>query len=306
MRDLKVSIDDEGLKVFKALSNEQRLNILRALNHGPLNVNEISEKLKLPFSTTAVNIQKLQDSGIITTEIIPGHGNQKVSSKKYDNIIVNLSPVEPANQEDHYIIDLPIGDYVDCQVEPTCGLADENGYIGPLDNPRIFFEPNKRHAQLLWFRKGYIEYRFPNRLPLNAVIKELVISTEACSEAPYHREDWPSDITIWVNNIEIGTWTCLSDFGGERGLYTPVWRKTSSTQYGELKYWKVEQSGSYLDNKKISNITLKDLSLESLPYFPVGIGVKENAKNAGGLNLFGQKFGNYKQGLVMKVSYHTK
>lgn len=306
MRDLTISINDDGLKIFKALANEQRLNILRALNNGPLNVNEISEKLNIPFSTTAVNIQKLQDVGIISTEIIPGHGNQKVSSKKYDNILVNLSPYEQASQDNHYIIDLPIGDYVDCHVEPTCGMADENGYIGNLDNPRCFFEPDKRHAQLLWFRSGYIEYRFPNRLPKNAVVQELSISAEMCSEAPYHQDDWPSDITLSLNHHEIGTWTCPSDFGGTRGFYTPTWRKTSSSQFGLLKYWKVNQNGSYIDDRKISSITLKELNLESLPFFSVRIAVKEDAKNMGGLNLFGPKFGNHRQGLVMKVSYTTK
>lgn len=49
---------------------------------------------------------------------------------------------------------------------------------------------------------------------------------EICSEAPNHKDDWPSDITVWINNHEVGTWTSPSDFGGERGVLTPAWWHT--------------------------------------------------------------------------------
>ncbi|MFC0471777.1 ArsR/SmtB family transcription factor [Halalkalibacter kiskunsagensis] len=301
MRDLKVSLND-GLKIFKALSNEQRLNILQALNNGPLNVNELSEKLNIPFSTTSVNLQKLQDAGLLTIEIIPGQGNQKVSSKKYDNIVVNISPVEQT-ENDHYVVDLPIGDFIDCKIEPTCGMANESGYIGTLDKSTTFFEPERRNAQLLWFRSGFVKYQFPNRVPHHSTIQELIFSVELCSEAPYHRLDWPSDITVTVNDIEVGTWTCPSDFGGERGLFTPSWRKNSSTQYGLLKQWKITNKGAFIDDIPLSNITINDLKIKEQPFISFEIGVKSTVENVGGVNLFGAKFGNYKQGLVMKLTH---
>jgi predicted transcriptional regulator len=31
--------------------------------------------------------------------------------------------------------------------------------------------------------------------------------------------------------------------------------------------------------------------------------VKENARNVGGINLFGKRFGNYSQDMVMRTSY---
>lgn len=304
MRTLNISLND-GLEVFKALSNEQRLKILQALNYGPLNVNELSEKLDIPFSTTAVNLQKLQDAGLLTIEIIPGQGNQKVSSKKYDNITINISPEERAAQ-DHYVIDLPIGDFVGCKVEPTCGLLDSNGFIGKLDDPRTFYEPGRRDAQLLWLRSGYLKYQFPNRIPETSTAKELIFSVELCSEAPYHRLDWPSDITVTVNNMDIGTWTCPSDFGGKRGLYTPAWRKTSNTQFGLLKHWIINEKGVFIDDLQISDLTIEELKLENQPFITFEIGVRKDAKNVGGLNLFGSKFGNHKQGLVMKLIHVPK
>ncbi|MEI3204121.1 MAG: hypothetical protein V8S73_05705 [Lachnospiraceae bacterium] len=38
---------------------------------------------------------------------------------------------------------------------------------------------------------------------------------EICSEAPGYKEDWKSDLTLWVNDVEVGTWTCPGDLGAE-------------------------------------------------------------------------------------------
>ncbi|MFX9246770.1 transcriptional regulator, partial [Acinetobacter baumannii] len=86
-----------------------------------------------------------------------------------------------------------------------------------------FYEPDKVNAQLLWFKQGYVEYRFPNRTPYDCLLTGIEVSMEICSEAPLHNPDWPSDITLWINGVETGTWQSPGDFGGERGLLTPVW-----------------------------------------------------------------------------------
>ena len=41
---------------------------------------------------------------------------------------------------------------------------------------------------------------------------------ELSSEVPGTNANWPSDITLWVNEIEIGTWTSPGDFGDKRGV----------------------------------------------------------------------------------------
>ena len=63
----------------------------------------------------------------------------------------------------HDAVDLqmPIGGYSDFVVEPTCGLVSATGLIGFMDDPSAFYEPDRLNAQLLWFRAGYVEYRFP-------------------------------------------------------------------------------------------------------------------------------------------------
>src|SRR5260221_11031463 len=112
---------------------------------------------------------------------------------------------------------MPIGAYVDCQVRRTGGLLSESGPIGLLDDPASFYEPAHVDAQLFWLTQGYVEYRFPNRLPSGAIPTALELSREVCSEPPLYNLDWPSDITVWINGQEIGTGTSPSNSGERRG-----------------------------------------------------------------------------------------
>jgi len=301
MRTLQLALH-EAVETSKVLANKHRMEILNQLTGGQKNVNELSELLGIPFSTAASHVRILEEIGLITTEIIPGRGSQKVNSKRYDRVIIDLEKKEEI-VEDALTFELEVGEYTHCEIEPTCGLLDEEGIIHMFDDPRSFYEPERKHAQLIWFRSGFIEYRFPNRIPYGTTVEELSFSVELCSEAPYHNKDWPSDITWWVNNNELGHWTSPSDFGGERGFLTPSWWDTHNTQFGVLKYWKINKSGSFVDGVKISSVTIDDLKLRDKPYISLKLGVKEDSENIGGMNLFGSKFGNYEQGLIMKVNY---
>ncbi|MGP4079124.1 ArsR/SmtB family transcription factor [Pseudalkalibacillus sp. R45] len=301
MRVLHLTLE-EAIVVNKTLGNQQRMEMLDVLTEGPKNVNDLAERLGIPFSSAAVNIKKLEDAGLITTEIVPGRGSQKVSSKRYDRIVIDLEK-EKESPEKFITLEMPIGDYVHCDVEPTCGLASERGIISLIDDQRSFFEPDRKEAQLIWFKSGFLEYHFPNRIPYGSKVEEISLNVEMCSEAPYHKLDWPSDITCWINGIELGSWTSPSDFGGERGFLTPSWWETHNTQYGMLKHWKVNEEGSFIDSMKISDHTIQSLQLDARPYISVKLGVKRDAEKVGGLNIFGSKFGNYEQDLLLKIKY---
>lgn len=291
-------------QMIKGLASEQRLRILQYLGDQVCSINDIANALKMPSSTVTLHINTLEESGLIKTELTPANrGLQKVCSRLYDRVIIEL-PRAAEQQERVVEISMPIGNYVDCQVTPTCGLASENGIIGLLDDPKSFYEPDHIHAQLIWFRHGYVEYRFPNRLPPKVILDNFQLSMEICSEAPLHHDDWPSDITVWVNGCEIGTWTSPADFGGQRGSLTPDWWESWNTQYGLLKVWQVTQQQGFVDGMKISDVTLPDLNIEQSQYITVRIGVKESAQHVGGMNLFGDRFGNYPQNLVMRCNFH--
>jgi predicted transcriptional regulator len=118
---------------------------------------------------------------------------------------------------------------------------------------------------------------------------------------PGTSKDWPSDITLAINGREIGTWTSPGDFGDRRGVYTPDWWKLAGSQYGELKRWRVTAAGTFLDGAPVSDTTLGDLELDRHRSIRVRIGVKDDARHPGGINIFGRGFGNQDQDIVMRL-----
>ena len=182
---------------------------------------------------------------------------------------------------------MPVGAYVDADVVPTCGLASAERLIGLVDDPASFFEPGHAEASLVWFRQGFLTYRFPNRLPPRTVPESLRFRAELCSEAPMHHEDWPSDVTVYVAGVRLGTWTSPADFGGRRGLLTPTWWDDRNSQFGLLKEWRVTADGTWVDGVRVSDVTLADLEVVGRPTIDVRIGVEADATHVGGLNLFG-------------------
>ncbi|MHB8629431.1 MAG: ArsR/SmtB family transcription factor [Aggregatilineales bacterium] len=291
------------LPMLKALSSETRLAILAYLGNRPVNINDIAETLQIAASSATTHIQILEKAGLIVTEVTPAtRGLQKLCARTYDDVQISLT--QTAHDDgDTFSVVMPIGNYSDFEVYPTCGLVGDTSLIGLLDSPTSFCEPEHVHAQLLWFRYGYVTYRFPNHLPLGTEPVQLDLSAELCSEAPLSHSDWPSDITLSVNGTEIGSWTSPADFGGRRGLLTPSWWDTKDSQYGLLKSWAITERGTFLDDQPVSNVTIGALQLEAKPFIEVRLGVKPDAQNIGGLNLFGERFGNHPQPLILKVKY---
>ena len=294
----------QTIKSLKALASEPRLRILELLKDHPCNVSEIAEELAMPLSTAHLHITILEQAGLLLTEQKPAtRGSQKVCARAYNVITLQFGSSMPDLQE---VLELamPIGAYVDCQVIPTCGLVSNTAIIGLLDDPASFYEPERLEAQLLWFHQGYVEYRFPYRIPAGKRLDSLHLSFEVCSEAPLHHGTWPSDLTVWVNGVEVGNWTSPADFGGQRGQLTPAWWRSHDTQYGLLKVWQVNGEGSLVDGIKISNVRLQDLQIGG-NYLPIRIGVKEDARHIGGVNLFGSTFGNYPQDIVLRLIFKS-
>lgn len=303
-RVLKVSFS-ECLSLAKALSTQLRIDMYEALMENSMNVAEVAERFNLPISTAASNINILEDAGLIVTDLVPGtRGRQKMCAAIVSAVFIETD-AKPATLggESFIEIPMPVGNFTQFSVAPTCGLASDSSIIGELDDPSSFYEPMRTGAQLIWFHKGFLEYQFPNRIPQRSKISSLELTMEICSEAPLHNPNWPSDITVWVNDVEVGTWTSPGDFGGERGFLTPEWWPTHQTQYGLLKTWKISSHGTLLDGRGISDVTLDDLWDASQKGITVRIGVKDDATNVGGVNLFGKGFGNYQTDIVMRLGY---
>lgn len=290
--------------VLRALDSDSRMLIFGLLSHEGMNVSELAEALNMAHSTVSTNLKMLEEAGLLIVQYVPGtRGSQKIVAKRYDEILIKLPGVAIEAAQDVVEISMPIGNYHRFEVGPTCGLASDSKFIGMLDDVRSFYEPEHVYAQILWFSKGYVEYAFPNNLPRGSKPLELEFSAEICSEAPQYDLDWPSDITLWINKVEIGTWTSPADFGGTRGKLNPSWWPDDQTQYGVLKRWKVGGEGAFIDGEKLSEVRLSDLRLSEANHIEVRLGVKSDARHVGGINLFGRRAGNYPQDLMMRLRY---
>ncbi len=306
IQTIKMNLDDNEhlANVAKALSSETRIEILKILRSKDRNVNEIAEILRIPASSSASHVKVLEEAGMIRTTLLPGiRGSMKVCHIVLDHIYVEINTAKNLEQEEE-IIKMPIGSYVDYKIEPTCGIVSSKGPIGYEDDPRCFYLPERIDAQLIWLGSGYIEYRFPNHSLIDKEVARLELSTELCSEDHEFNMNYPSDITLWINGLEVGTWTCQSDFGGRRGLLNPDWWPDKNTQYGLLKTWKITEQGCYLDDEKSSMYNLKEFKLDQYEFISVRIGIKEEAMNKGGLNLFGEGFGDIAQNIIMRILFN--
>lgn len=304
---LSVVRPDTLQQIAHALASPVRLDMIRVLGQRVLNVGELAAELNLPMSTAALNVKILEDAGLIKTETQPGiRGSMKLCSRRLDTVEISLKPPEEQSSS-CLTMEMPIGGYSAAEdIQSTCGLASATNIIGAMDYPMSFYESERFNAQLVWLRQGFLEYRFAVVKMEEITIDWLGLSLEACSEAPMYRDPWKSDIAVEINGVRLGLWTCPCDCGGRRGVLTPQWWDDLSTQFGFLKTWQVDDSGTTLDKAPLSGVTLEQLHLQERPYISVRIGVPADAQNVGGLNLFGEGFGDFAQGLILRVGYHIQ
>lgn len=183
-------------------------------------------------------------------------GTQKVCGISFEDIYLNIFQHKAEHDSSKvFWYAMPIGNYFDCEVNGNCGIISEKGYLGTEDMVSSFYCQNRSEAQLIWFNTGFVEYRFPTHILKSGQIQEVSFSFEVCSEAPGYQNDWPSDITVWVNGQEIVTMTLSGDFGGRRGRLNPEWWSDTMTQYGMYKAVKITESGCYENDIKCSDFS---------------------------------------------------
>ena len=296
---------DEGLEIFKALGSELRINIIKLLqeNH-EMNMNELATSLGITNGALTSHIKKLEESGIIQVMTERGsHGNQKVCKVAVDKIVVDVESEENEEDQNIYNTEVKVGHYSDYEVYPTCGLATSQAIVGEVDDPRYFSHPDRINAGILWFTKGYIEYIIPNLLPSATKIDQITVSLEISSEAPGINNDWPSDISILLNDVKIGTWTSPGDYGDVQGIFTPDWWFPNWNQYGLLKMIVINKKGKFVYGLKISDVTINEFNLDYKSTVRFKFEIEEDAKNVGGITIFGSEFGNYNQDIKVRIAY---
>lgn len=294
---------DKGLDLFKALGSEVRIAIITELLKNPgMNMNELAARLNITNGALTAHIKKLETCGIISiSNKTASHGNQKLCSVHADKILIELNL--PDAQENSYNTEIKVGHYCDYQILPTCGLSTSESIIGEVDDPRYFSHPARYNADILWLTQGYVDYDIPNLIPPKQRITQIMVSAEISSEAPGVNSDWPSDISFYLNGVNIGTWTSPGDFGDVPGIFTPDWWFPNWNQYGLLKMIVINKHGTFIDGLKISDKKIGDFNLTSTSSIRFRFAVDEDAEHVGGLTIFGKTFGNYAQDIKIGLRY---
>lgn len=293
----------DSVAIFRALASNSRARIIELLGQRNMNINELSAALGLAQPSVTKHVQILEEAGLVVSDYSAGpQGTQKRCRRVHDRLIVEMAGTQ-VKTDNVAEIEMPIGMYTNIEAVSTCGLANRERFIGHLDNPVAFFLPERASAEIIWSSGGYVEYVFTNSLPLEATITELDLALEVCSEAPGYNNDYPSDITVWVNDSEIGTWSSPGDFGGTRGRLNPDWWHDGLNQSGLLKVWQVNGTGTSIDGVKVSGVRAADLKIQPWTATRIKIGVKPDARNQGGFTLFGKAFGNYEQDIVLRLHF---
>lgn len=301
-RLLRVGSLDEFQDVAQALALEPRRRILELLRTGDLNVSQIAAALETPIPTVTLNVQKLEAAGLVRTDLRAGRrGTQRICSLRYDRILLDFSTDSAGSRTE--VATMPIGHFAACEVRPSCGMAGADDLIGRYDDPRTFYLPEARDAQLIWFTTGFVEYRFPNPLREDAEATAVEFVAELCSEAPFFKNNWRSSIRLSINDVALGTWTSAGDFGGRRGRFTPKWWGIHKTQFGVQTRWRVDGRGVTVNGDRLSDVLLADLRLGDRPFVSVRIAVDPESEFPHGLNLFGRRFGNYDDDLLLLVEH---
>jgi predicted transcriptional regulator len=301
--ELNSNEKDKLCLVARALSVPSRIDIISLLYQKPLSIVEVAQELKIPASSVGVHIKILEEAGIIKTtkKTLDGAVFKICHVQKYLVNIILRSSKDNINQVSS--VQIPIGSFTNCYADFPCGLISESRFIGTEDELRSFFLLEKSQSQLIWMSKGFLEYKAPNIVPKYKKPKKLSLSMELCSEAPGFDETYKSDIYLSVNDIDCGFYRAEGDYGLRRGIYTPNFWQNGLTQYGKLVTWSIDDSGVYLNYKKIMDRTLKDFKIEESSCITFKLESKEESEYCGGFNLFGEKAGDYNQSIILTVEH---
>lgn len=291
----------------RAIYAPSRIQIINLLYEKPMLLSDIADKLDMPISSVAFHLKVLQEAGLIGVDYTSKKGGAlKWYTYTFPEMSILMKDTRHKNSKlpKPFSADIGIGDYIDAHFNEHCGIASSDGMIMECE-PKNAFAPTRHNAQLVWTKgAGYVTYAIPNGFADNGDLAEINFSLEICSEATGYNQLYPSDITFWINGVELCTYTSPGDFGDRYGRYTPEWWFAESTKYGIMTTVAVRGDGVYLNEKRMrKNVALSALKLSDGDRITLKIGVKKDAENIGGFNIFGEKFGDYAQAIRFNAVY---
>lgn len=300
--------DDELPKICatcKALSNRVRLDILRLLQNGShlLTISEIAQALGIPKTTAIHHVEVLEQAELVVVLYkSSSKGTVRVVGRNIKSTHICHFYSDPVEQQNYktFIQTHKVGHFSD---------IDCNTYAVVLDDHTIFettdrFDTKHFDALLLYTEKGILTYEFSGAVAKNHKVHKLWLSLEICSEAPYFNNNYYSDITFWINGVELCTYLSTGDYGDRRGRLNPDWWPNVNTQYGKLVSLVVNDNGVMLNGIEVTQkINVDSLKLNKHDSIKVAFGNKSTSTYIGGMNVFGSRFGDYEQDIILKIDY---
>ena len=104
-----------------------KLKILQLLSVKPMTLSELSRALDLAVSTVSFHVDSLVKAQLIFISYEPGvKGHVKLCTKATHNLYIDFDMV--TNSETKILnsresIEMPIGNFVDCNIQSPCGIA---------------------------------------------------------------------------------------------------------------------------------------------------------------------------------------
>ena len=129
---------EELASFAKAIGSELRIQIvLYVTQHPGIGLMELSEQFGVSRAAITQNIKILTAAGLIEL----GESGEKSSARKgcfvtEDKFLLNFR--RQLLTQKIYATEIPIGQYSDFAITPTCGLATPEELIGKVDDPSFF------------------------------------------------------------------------------------------------------------------------------------------------------------------------
>lgn len=212
-------------------------------------------------------------------------------------------------------ISIPVGSFSESRVEMPCGYFSPEGMVECHDIDE-FIKPNRVLARLIWFANtGYVTYTIKNPLAKNHQLHVLRIFFEASSELLRHDVNFKTDLSVYLNGKKLITKTLVNDLTERRGIYPlPDWKDRKKLNYGIPIWLECREDGVFWGRLRGKDVQSKIIwekvldenfipLLKKSKIFTLVLAIEPDAKNKGGLNLFGAEVGNLKDPFYIELDY---
>lgn len=280
--------------VLEALGSPVRREMLDYILSDPgITMTALADRMHLTGGAVTAHIKVLVGCGLISVE--EGAGKRGVCKRcvvVLDKLLLDLA--NDYTPKGTHSFTVGIGDYSECDINPYCGIAAKDGFLGERDDPRYFSYPERASAAMLYFRSGKVVYTLPQPLRKGQKAKRLSVTFEISSKAAGYGRSSESSVKFFLCGKELGEHIVDGEFTDRRGLFNPEWYSDNLGQYGRIKTLSVDARGAYIDGVRIGGVTVGDLNMNS-PSFGM--------ETESGLALFGAGFGDYDSSIMYEVNY---